>query len=261
MECLKVSLQNVQLVFVSPTERSRLWCRRFSYDIARTVVKVRAWPKCKCRCERMRDQSQAGNPVPLTLRPFTIFLHQPSLVVHIVIWLLYIPSSLHSKGHHCTARYGTKRAPSRIRASQSPIAIAIALAAWLCSSSMSSPLHQSLPRDPPSLSARADVGSRQSLPPGYLGGLLSSSLDTPGDTSAPLSSAGSHPPRPSLERHRPRSLFLERGHTLSTFTLGNGREGMEEAGAWRATAVGETPLDRTIDAIGMGPYQWALLVS
>lgn len=29
---------------------------------------------------------------------------------------------------------------------------------------------------------------------------------------------------------------------------------------WRAKAIGSTPLDRTIDAIGMGRYQWALLV-
>lgn len=29
---------------------------------------------------------------------------------------------------------------------------------------------------------------------------------------------------------------------------------------WRATAVGSTPLERTIDAIGMGRYQYAVLV-
>lgn len=33
-----------------------------------------------------------------------------------------------------------------------------------------------------------------------------------------------------------------------------------ETTAWRAKAQGDTPLDRTIDAIGMGRYQWALLL-
>ncbi|CAO1614015.1 unnamed protein product [Sympodiomycopsis kandeliae] len=33
-----------------------------------------------------------------------------------------------------------------------------------------------------------------------------------------------------------------------------------ETTTWRARAQGETPLERTIDAIGMGRYQWALLI-
>lgn len=35
---------------------------------------------------------------------------------------------------------------------------------------------------------------------------------------------------------------------------------MDDTHSWRATAVGNTPLERTIDAIGMGRYQYAVLV-
>ncbi|CAO1636800.1 unnamed protein product [Parajaminaea phylloscopi] len=43
-----------------------------------------------------------------------------------------------------------------------------------------------------------------------------------------------------------------------SLSLANAME--TETLAWRAKAMGATPLERTIDAIGMGRYQWALLL-
>lgn len=72
---------------------------------------------------------------------------------------------------------------------------------------------------------------------------------------------GLNPPRPSTIRSA--------SHTGMP-SLGTGYEGHissrhqieDEAGVqtWRANAVGSTPLERTIDAIGMGKYQYAVLV-
>lgn len=69
------------------------------------------------------------------------------------------------------------------------------------------------------------------------------------------------PPRPSTLRAA--------SHTGAP-SLGTGYEGHtssrlsfeDEAGVqtWRAGAVGSTPLERTIDAIGMGRYQYAVLI-
>lgn len=50
-----------------------------------------------------------------------------------------------------------------------------------------------------------------------------------------------------------RSLFLPSiNYSLSHQT--------DETDDWRATAVGATPLDRTMDRIGMGRYQWSVLI-
>jgi hypothetical protein len=47
------------------------------------------------------------------------------------------------------------------------------------------------------------------------------------------------------------------GHTSYRFNVDEDQVGTQ---AWRAGAVGSTPLERTIDAIGMGRYQYAVLI-
>lgn len=71
---------------------------------------------------------------------------------------------------------------------------------------------------------------------------------------------------PFLARN-PRMMRLASQASIGTGTEGrpgsiyDGGEGGEgNVHSWRATAVGSTPLDRTIDAIGMGRYQYAVLI-
>lgn len=70
---------------------------------------------------------------------------------------------------------------------------------------------------------------------------------------------------PFFARH-PRLMRLASQASIGTGTEGRPGsiydEGEVEGNvhSWRATAVGSTPLDRTIDAIGMGRYQYAVLV-
>ncbi|KAN0066024.1 hypothetical protein ACQY0O_000116 [Thecaphora frezii] len=66
----------------------------------------------------------------------------------------------------------------------------------------------------------------------------------------------------------PRPTMLDRLGSFRSVTsaaLPSAPSGLEDAPSseatdWRATAVGATPLDRTIDQIGMGRYQWTVLV-
>ncbi|PWN49151.1 MFS general substrate transporter [Violaceomyces palustris] len=61
--------------------------------------------------------------------------------------------------------------------------------------------------------------------------------------------------------HHSRPRFLRAQSSSLSFTLGTGTEGEDpEIHDWRSTARGETPLDRTMDQIGMGRYQWSVLV-
>ncbi|KAJ1043459.1 hypothetical protein NDA11_000359 [Ustilago hordei] len=55
-----------------------------------------------------------------------------------------------------------------------------------------------------------------------------------------------------------RSLFLP----SVSYSLPQDRDhdGGQGGDGWRATAVGATPLDRTMDRIGMGRYQWTVLI-
>jgi hypothetical protein len=86
------------------------------------------------------------------------------------------------------------------------------------------------------------------------------SLDLQGDA---IPRAGSIPPRPSSSLYRSASQYGNpsvgtgyEGH-LSSVLNADGEAGVQ---TWRAGAVGATPLERTIDAIGMGRYQYAVLI-
>jgi hypothetical protein len=114
------------------------------------------------------------------------------------------------------------------------------------------------------LNGLTSVPDRLSVPPAT----TSSSWGHP-DPKGRLHKAGlgiesrgsSIPPRPSTLRAASHSGAPSlgtgyEGHTLSRLSI------EDEAGVqtWRAGAVGSTPLERTIDAIGMGRYQYAVLV-
>ncbi|MCO5614000.1 hypothetical protein L7F22_068280 [Adiantum nelumboides] len=81
---------------------------------------------------------------------------------------------------------------------------------------------------------------------------------------AQFSPTGQAPP---FFARNPRMMRLASQASIGTGTEGrpgsiyDGGEGGEgNVHSWRATAVGSTPLDRTIDAIGMGRYQYAVLI-
>ncbi|SJX60238.1 uncharacterized protein SRS1_11552 [Sporisorium reilianum f. sp. reilianum] len=112
-------------------------------------------------------------------------------------------------------------------------------------------LHGHTSRDPPSIASASTTKTQPisrpvSLPPH----LSSQSL---GRGSA--RSSDDLPRRPPLVERvtSSRSLFLPSINYSGPQDPG-GRDD------WRATAVGETPLDRTMDRIGMGRYQWTVLI-
>ncbi|TKY90420.1 hypothetical protein EX895_000418 [Sporisorium graminicola] len=70
--------------------------------------------------------------------------------------------------------------------------------------------------------------------------------------------------RNSAEHHR-RPLLVDRVTSsrslfLPSINYSGPQYSSEQHDDWRATAVGETPLDRTMDRIGMGRYQWTVLI-
>lgn len=90
-----------------------------------------------------------------------------------------------------------------------------------------------------------------------------------------LDDSGIGPSRDVVHGLRPKSMFLTPSFRSERSSLNRPQHpqrvpssaapprlsAMEnETMTWRARAQGNTPLERTIDAIGMGRYQWALLV-
>lgn len=61
------------------------------------------------------------------------------------------------------------------------------------------------------------------------------------------------PSRSSLEARLSRTPSYSGAATLSL------SRSADDTFAWRATAHGSSPLERSIDAVGMGRYQWTLL--
>lgn len=65
---------------------------------------------------------------------------------------------------------------------------------------------------------------------------------------------------PSFRSERPAGRPQRTPSTAAPPQLSISHSMESETQTWRARAQGDTPLERTIDAIGMGRYQWALLV-
>ncbi|UZJ51463.1 hypothetical protein CBS101457_000783 [Exobasidium rhododendri] len=107
---------------------------------------------------------------------------------------------------------------------------------------------------------RPENGREPATASGSLGRLETRNRSSGDD--ARTARAGSIPPRlstiaRSLSQYGPPSIGTGwEGHPASRHRVD------DEAGvqAWRSGAVGDTPLERTIDAIGMGRYQYAVLV-
>ncbi|CDU23811.1 uncharacterized protein SPSC_02440 [Sporisorium scitamineum] len=105
------------------------------------------------------------------------------------------------------------------------------------------------PRDPPSTasSSRTQPTTRPLSLPSHL------STQSLGRGSARNSAEFARRP-PLVERvTSSRSLFLPSINY-------SGPQDPNDRDDWRATVVGETPLDRTMDRIGMGRYQWTVLI-
>ncbi|KAJ9476956.1 putative metabolite transport protein [Pseudozyma hubeiensis] len=111
---------------------------------------------------------------------------------------------------------------------------------------------------PPAFTSRAASSSRLhthprpvSLPHRHL------STQTLGRSahSSPRNSTDTFPRRPPLVDRvtSSRSLFLPSINYSSS-------QQPDDSNDWRSTAVGSTPLDRTMDRIGMGRYQWTVLI-
>ncbi|GAK62466.1 MFS general substrate transporter [Moesziomyces antarcticus] len=112
---------------------------------------------------------------------------------------------------------------------------------------------------PPEIAALAasSRGGTSSLPASLPRHLSTQSLGRAGLRSARTSADSSRRPRLVDRVTSSRSLFLP---SIAYSDLHDSGSNVDGDAEWRSSAVGATPLDRTMDRIGMGRYQWTVLI-